>query len=350
MNRGTFKNSTGGSTGVPTIIFQDNIYQARTLAATNLFFDWAGRSLGGSYVKLWGAARDFTRGGGGFIYWLGNFAGNRLILNTFSLSLESMKDYLKKIEQFRPLVIEGYVDSLAELARFILGEKITIKHRPNGIISSAGTLFAEVRSRIEEAFRAPVFNRYGSREAGNIACECSYHTGLHVMEETTYLEIVDESCQPLQPGMEGEVLITNLWNYTMPLIRYRIGDRAIWSEQTCLCGRPYGLLEAVTGRSSANFKRADGGVVSPSFFIHFLGVIHNEGGIKKFQIIQEAYDRIVVFIVPEASFKIDTWPGKNILTQQIHKAMGNACKVEYTLVNEIQKTPTGKHEYTICKI
>ncbi len=350
LGRGTFKNSSGGSTGTPVSVLQDNTYKRAGLASTYLFFDWAGASPGASKIKLWGAERDITRGGYGLKFHLLNILGNYRILNCFSMTPESMMSYLNKINAFKPKVVEGYVDALLELSQFAQQHGIRIEHAPSGVVTSAGTLLPHMRASIETIFQAPVFDRYGSREAGNMAAECSVHKGLHIMGETTILEIVDVHNKLVPPGEEGDILVTNLWNYTMPLIRYRIGDRGVISSGSCSCGRPYSLLEKISGRSSGCFKMRNGGVVSPVFFIHFIGVVHNDGKIKKFQIVQEDYDRIVVRIVPNDVLDLNSWPGHAALTNHIKRVMGNQCQVDYSLEKKIDPTPTGKHLYTVCRI
>ena len=88
---------------------------------------------------------------------------------------------------------------------------------------TAGTLFEPIRQTIESVFQAPVFNRYGSREVGDIACECEAHSGLHVALPTQFVEILRPDGTAAGPGEIGEIVVTSLTNFAMPLIRYRIG-------------------------------------------------------------------------------------------------------------------------------
>jgi phenylacetate-CoA ligase len=347
LARGTFGNSTGSSTGTPVTLYQDKPYQAATLAAIDFFYEWAGRPPGSRLIKIWGAQRDITHGGQGLRFRLGNFLGNRLIFNCFSMTPAQMQQFLQEINRFKPLVIEGYVDGLFELAKFIHENGLKVKPPLRGVISSAGTLLPHMRAPIEEAFKTRVFNRYGSREAGPIGEECSEHKGLHVMGETTVVEVVDTQGIPVPAEEEGDILITNLWNYTMPLIRYRIGDRGILSEKRCSCGRPYPLLKQVTGRSSESFVLKDGTVISPAFFIHFIGVVHNDGSIAKFQVVQKAFDHVVIRLVPKADFNLQQWPNRTILMEHIHNVLGKDCRIDFSIEKDIEKTPTGKHLYTV---
>jgi len=350
MGRGTFRNSTGGSTGAPVSFLQDNSYQAANLASSELLFAWAGVPRGALSIKLWGATRDLGDGKARLRSLLVRAVHNQVVLNCFVLTDELMEEYLAAINRLQPVIIEAYVDGIYELAKFLDRSRLHVNYQLGGIIVSAGTLLPHMRAVIEQAFGAPVFNRYGSREAGGIASECTLHRGLHVMGETTLVEVVDANGVPAAAGEEGDILVTNLWNHTMPLIRYRIGDRGVRSAETCGCGRPYPLLAAVNGRCSLALRRRDG-VVSPVFFAHVMGVLHNDGSVAKFQIVQEAYDRITVRLVPRrGEFNFASWDKRELITKELQTLMGDKCEVEFKLEKEIEITPTGKHLYTICRI
>lgn len=349
MNRGTILNSTGGSTGVPVRFYQDTVYLANVLATKMLFYEWAGRHPAGSMVKLWGAERDLVKGAKGWKQRTADFVGNVTTLNAFRLSPDRMTRYVEQINSYQPMCIEGYAETLYEFAVFIERKGLDIVP-PGTIVSSAGTLHPHMRERIERVFSAPVFNRYGSREAGDMAAECQQRNGLHVFGETTIIEVVDETGNEVSEGEEGEVLVTNLNNYTMPLIRYRIGDRAVRSGASCSCGRPYPLLEKIVGRSGASFRTASGGVVSPEFFIHLIGVMCNRGTIGKFQVIQEDYDHVVVRLAPSPGTSLETWESEAKAIQLIRKVMGEQCIVDVRIEPDIDPAPTGKHLYTICRL
>lgn len=349
LGRGTFKNSSGGSTGEPVSFYQDREYQVNSLASTLLFYEWAGKKVGDSHALLWGAERDLVKGGLGFKQHFSDVIGNRMTLNAFRLSPERMREYVSKLNRFSPVCLEGYAECLFELARFIDRESLNVAS-PHVIVSSAGTLYPEMRKQIESVFAAEVFDRYGSREVGNMAAECEKHEGLHIFGETTIIEVVDENGFPVSEGEEGDVLVTNLTNYTMPLIRYRIGDRAVLGKQNCSCGRPYPLLERIAGRAGATFRTSDGGIVSPEFFIHLIGVMHNDGRISTFQVIQEEQELLIVLLVTVNNSDLAGWPGRELIIRQIRTVMGDSCKIEIRQEVSIEPTPTGKHLYTISRL
>jgi phenylacetate-CoA ligase len=207
-----------------------------------------------------------------------------------------------------------------------------------------------MRETIERVFRAPVFDRYGTREAGMVASECDRHNGLHVFEETTYLELLDRNDHEVDVGEGGEAVSTNLWNYTMPQIRYRIGDHVVKGQRECSCGRTYPLIECVVGRSASAFTRPDGGLVLPNFWIRLFAVEFNTGDIEKYQFVQEDVDRIVVRVVPRPGRPAPGEKLRKAVHARINDAMGAECDVEFTVVDDIPPTSSGKHLYSVSKV
>jgi phenylacetate-CoA ligase len=170
-----------------------------------------------------------------------------------------------------------------------------------------------------------------------------------VFGETAVVEVVDDEGRAVGEGEEGELLVTTLSNYTMPLIRYRIGDRAVRGADLCSCGRPYPLLDRVLGRTESCVVRPGGGIVLPEFFIHVIGVEHNDGSIAKFQVVQESLRGLTVVVVPSEGAGERALANADSIRARIVQAMGD-CEVEFALVDRIEPTPTGKHLYVVNKM
>jgi phenylacetate-CoA ligase len=349
MGRGTERGSSGGSTGTPVRFLRDGEYIAAATAARRLAFEWAGVGLGERCVRLWGARRDLPTGRHQVRGRFGDLLYGRLTLDAFRMGDGEMADYVRRINRFRPAFIEAYADAAHELAVFARRSGLELVS-PRSIVTGATTLFPHMREEIAEAFDAPVFDRYGSREVGVIASECDRHRGLHVFGECAVVEIVDGEGRPVDPGGEGEILVTNLWNYTMPFIRYRIGDVAVRGTRGCSCGRPYPILERVVGRAESRFVRPAGGVVLPEFFIHLIGVEYNNGAIRKFQVVQEAPDRIVVRVVPFEDAAERALAHREEIARHITDRMGAPCSVTFVVEDDIEPTRTGKHLYTVSRL
>ncbi|OQX74683.1 MAG: hypothetical protein B6D59_01830 [Campylobacteraceae bacterium 4484_4] len=342
--RGGYKNSSGGSTGVPTIFMQDREYQVNNLANFALALQWRGCGLYDSYIKLWGAERDTFAGTKPLKYRIIEFLLNAKVLNSFSMTEEDMKSYIETLNSDKPCVVIAYAQSIYELADFAEKNGIFVE-KQHAIHTSAGTLYDFMRKKIEKVFQCPVFNHYGSRELGSIATECSAHNGLHIMNEQVYVEIVDKNGNICAPGEEGEIVITTLENFSMPLIRYKIGDVASMQKfEKCSCGCNYPKLEKVVGRTVDIFKTEDGKRIDGEYFTHLLYFIE---GIKQFQVIQETYTKIVYKMVVQSQIEKDVL---NDIASKTKKVMGEKCEVIFEFVDHIPKTKTGKYLYTISKL
>jgi phenylacetate-CoA ligase len=346
--RGAFWNTTGGSTGEPARFLQDRVFQTNALATTMLMYEWAGVPRGSRHMKLWGAPRDLGSGRVAARRRVWDWLSNRTTLDAFNMSELTMRSYAERISASRPVCLEGYSDALYELATLV--QRLGLEMDPPGaIVSSAGTLLPHMRETIERSFGAAVFDRYGTREVGNVAAECDRHDGLHVFGETVIVEVVDADGRSVGVDEEGEMLVTTLTNYTMPLIRYRIGDRAVRGADRCSCGRPYPLLARVLGRSESSVVRPDGGVVLPEFFIHVIGVEYNDGSIAKFQVVQESASRLTIVIVPFEGAGEKALAHADAIRARIRQVMGD-CEIEFVLAERIDPTPTGKHLYVINRM
>ncbi|MDM8553183.1 hypothetical protein QUF75_00415 [Desulfococcaceae bacterium HSG7] len=344
--------TTGGSTGEPTKVIHDLERSRWIIAMKGLRNEWCGVKLNHKKVHLWGSERDLFVGKETFKTNLNRWLNNSLWLNAFRMTTEDMYRYVETINRFCPIYIKGYATCLYEFAQFIRENKLII-HSPQSIVSCAGTLTHIMRTTIEQVFQTSIFNNYGSRDVQAMAFECSEHTGLHVLAPLLYLEIIRDDGSPTEYDEVGEVIMTPFFNYAMPLIRYRIGDMAYWAKNECTCGRHWPLLGNVSGRVTECFRRKDGGLVPPEYFIHLFGVVLNDGWIKKFQIIQEELNRIRVLIVcskqhhnPQGRYNNEL----KELTKKIKHVMSENCAVHYDFLDDILPTSSGKYLYTISKV
>jgi phenylacetate-CoA ligase len=348
--RSWFVNGTGGSTGEPVRFIQDRESGLWRTAVEHLFDEWLGVAFGTRRVRLWGSEHDLLVGRETLKRRLYGWRRNEISLNSFRMTPAQMRTYARRINQWRPGHIVGYSDSLYEFSRFAERSGLTL-HSPDSVMSSSGTLLPHLRETIGRVFRAPVFNRYAAREFGGIASEDSTHDGM-VVPPDKCVEILRPDGSPAGPLQEGEVVITSLTNFAMPLIRYRIGDLACLAERRCArTGWP--VLAQVTGRVTDTFVRLDGGVASSLYFIHLVGVVLKAGWIRRFQVVQDEPARIVVHLVLEPpctesspEFLLHT----RELAEKIRLAMGEDCAVEFRVREEIPAEPSGKFRYAISRV
>jgi phenylacetate-CoA ligase len=344
-----WENSSGGSTGEPAIFLQDEIFIEKGAGAKLLFEDWAGRNnIEDRLIKLWGSERDILKGSIGIKAKISNILNSRKLLNSFMMDEKNMTEYVKIINNFKPKIIEAYVQSIYELARFIKNNNLII-YSPSGIIVSAGTLYPEMKKEIEDVFQTKVLNRYGSREVGDMACSCEKNEGLHLNIFNHYIEILNKELKDCGPGEIGKIYVTTLHNKIMPLIRYDIGDIAVPARsKKCSCGRGMPLIKKVEGREMSMFKTKEGKLVPGEFFIHFVGVVFNKGYISKYQVIQKDFDEILIRVVISNRKMFNNYRAK--IESSILNVMGEDCKIEWEFVEEIKPSKSGKYLYTISEI
>jgi len=336
------KDFTSGSTGEPLTIYKDKTYSEYTKADQYRSYEFSGYVLGDKIARLWGAHRDAPKTT--VLSPVKQKIDRTLFINTFNIYEKNMENIIKKLETFHPDYILGYASSLYFFAKYLEKNNITTI-RPRSIISSAETLYDHQRKLINTSFSAPVFNHYGCREVGAIACECNQHNGLHLLAENQYVEIINRAGENCDNGEIGKIILTNLNNYSFPLIRYEIGDMARKSKiDHCNCQRGLPLLDEITGRTVDNFIFSSGEIIHGGYFIYlFLDV----KGVGHFQVIQEDINKLRIKIVKSDDFDENEI---NRIIKTIKKDLGADIEIEVEYVTEIDKTPTGKHRVTVSKI
>src|SRR3990170_3914222 len=337
-------NTSGGSTGEPIRLIQDRRYRDGANAITHIYYWLVDHEIGKAMVKLWGSERDILEGGVGLKAKIKSYFWNIRLMNAFRMTPEKMKQYLSLLDSNPPDLVLAYAQSIYELALF--AERNGIRVAPQrAIVTSAGTLYPFMREKIEGVFQCKVFNQYGSREISAIACEHPGSGGLWVAPWGCYVEIVDEYGRPVPPGTEGDILITSLTNFAMPLIRYKIGDRGVLSsDSTTPSGLRGQILLKVSGRNVDMFKCRDGTLIDGEYFTHLL---YFRDWVRKFQFIQKDFDLVAVNLV-KADGKVPEGDLEDI-GGKIQVLLGKGCRVEYNFVEDISPSPSGKYRYTISE-
>lgn len=346
-SRKWYYNTSGGSTGDPIRLVQDNLYDMWGTIAY-LYYYKVMLGLDEPVVKkvlLWGSERDIFQGGRGL--WKQHVKNrvllNTVFLNTFKMTKKDMERYVRIINSFKPIIIRGYATSLYELARYI-EKRGTPVWSPKVIVSTAEVLTNQMRETITRVFNARVYNFYGSREVHAIAGECDYGL-MHIFSFHNLVEVLrmDKEVHVCE-GEEGRVVITNLHNYSMPLIRYEIGDRAVLGPEKCRCGSPLPTLKDVTGRVTDNFVTSDGSIVHGEYFTH---LFYLKDWVKSFKVIQEDYKKVRLLVAVNG--QINAHDVKDI-EDKIRLVMGKDCQIVWEFLDDIPLTREGKHLYTLSLV
>jgi phenylacetate-CoA ligase len=180
---------------------------------------------------------------------------------SYSVSrLSDASSVLRDLQTRRP----GYLTTRPKNAQFLALEALRegIKIPLDGILGYSTGILPDERDDCLKAFGAPMIGQYGSKEAQLIAFQCPSGTHYHVSDEALLLEIVDSKGAACPPGEVGRVVVTHLWNFAQPIIRYDQGDLASIGPG-CSCGRTLTVLDRIVGRTTQLFTFPDGTRVAP---------------------------------------------------------------------------------------
>ncbi len=338
------KVTTSGSTGEPFVCFVDREQLEFRWAATLRSMEWTGWRFGDRQLRLWHqtlgmsktqVAREFADA----------FLSRRKFIPAYEMSDETLKSFVQTIEEYQPVLLDGYAESFNFLARY-LKEHGRMNVSPKGIISSAQTLPEGSRKVIEEAFGCKVFDKYGSREFSGIAYECEAHAGHHVVGEGYIVEVLKDGA-PAAPGEIGEVVITDLNNFCLPFIRYRIGDlaEAIDPAEPCVCGRGLPRLGKIEGRVQSIIIGSKGQYVPGTFFAHVLK--DYDHAIRQFQIVQTERGAITFKVVKGKRYSDETLAE---VLDTLRRFLGDDMQIAVDFQENIEMVRTGKRLATVSKL
>jgi phenylacetate-CoA ligase len=333
---------TSGSTGVALVIRCDEAAMQFKRACTLRSDEWSGWRFGEPVALLWGDPEYLKRRG-----WRGRLRTAVLErttgLDTLHMDEEAMHRFARKLLAKPPSLLFGHAHSVYLFAEFWRKAGYT-GLRPHGIIATAMVLHAWQRRTIEDVFGCNVTNRYGCEEVSLIACECDRHEGLHVNADGIYVEVQCDG-RPVAPGEPGSLIVTDLTNRAMPILRYQIGDVAVLADRRCSCGRGLPLLDRLEGREADYVVTRAGKLISGISLTDHFGV--QVAGIAQLQIIQETVDRFRFRIVRDGAFGSDSLER---LRELVYQRFGEEVEYECEYVERIPQEPSGKYRFCISKV
>jgi len=250
--------------------------------------------------------------------------------------LQSVDKILMELEAQHPDVIAGYPGVLSKLAKAI-DSRGQIKNSPQFIAAGGETLIRVMRDHISHAFKAPVYNLYGSHEFNLIGWECRETGEMHTCDDNVLLEVQRDGT-PVGEGERGELMGTSLHSFAMPFIRYRLGDVVTRGSDVCPCGLPFSTIGSVLGRMLDYFHLPGDRILHP-YEITTSIKRQAQGLIRHHQIVQERTDRIVMKIVPFDKVE------ENViisLEQSMKEKLGMDVEFRIMQVEGIDIEPNGK--------
>jgi phenylacetate-CoA ligase len=333
--------NTSGSTGEPFVCYADKFQLEVRFATTLRALEMTGWRFGDKQLRLW----HQTLGMNKIQVFKEKFDAwfmKRTFIPAFEMTEDAVEKLVKKIEKLKPVLIDGYAESLNFIAQ---RNQRKIDWSPIGLMSSAQELTDKTRNNVEDMFSSKIYDKYGSREFSGIAYQCKDSTAYHVQDESYLVEILVEGREAL-PGEIGEIVITDLNNFSTPMIRYRIGDLAMAVDKIpCKCGRPHSQIGRITGRTQAMVGCANGVWLPGTFFAHFFKDF--DFAVKHYQVVQKIFGAFLVKIVPNVQFNLKV--EKDIL-RSLTEYTGVETEISIELVDSIPLVRTGKRTPVISHL
>ncbi len=216
--------------------------------------------------------------------------------------------------------------------------------RLRGLGSFGEQLPDDLRTLCRDVWSLPLADVYSCEEAGYIALQCpQVAEHYHVQAENLLVEVLDTAGRPCAVGATGEVVLTTLHNFAMPLIRYAIGDFAEVGPP-CPCGRGLPVLRRIHGRARNLLRLPDGSRHWPSFPADDWLAI---APVRQFRLRQTAIERIEVDLVTDRPLE----PAEaSALRQMLQGRLGHPFQIMLQPVADIPRSPGGKFEDFVCEI
>ncbi len=255
-------------------------------------------------------------------------------------------EIVTELNQFNPELLCGYSSCIYQLALEQKAGNLTIQ--PKRIICSGDILTKNMEIIIADAFGVNPFNFYAASESLAMGVDCDLHKGIHFFDDIHVFEVIKEDGSPAENGEIGNLVVTTLYNRTLPLIRYKMNDMVRKTKEDCECGWPFLLFEPVVTRVEEFlcFRDHDGNTKSihPIILSEFI-----VPGLKKIQFIQLQENKLKINAVTdkeenEVRLKI------KIRMDEILLNHGLTGTVDYEIyfLNDILPDPvTGKHRLII---
>lgn len=325
---------SSGSTGEPLKYYDDKDHYSLRLASMLRFWHWADYDFGMRWarISLWPH--------NGIIPRISDRLARCLYICIDYLDDSKITEDLEKVRNFRPEIIRGYACATYLLAK--KAKELGIKDiRPKAIITTGDTLFSHYRRTIEEQFGCKVYDTYGG-EGMVISGQCEKGS-YHIADDCVIVEFLRDDGGLARLGELANIIMTDLRNYAMPFIRYKIEDVGRASDKACSCGRGLSAMESIEGRASDIIRTPAGNYLIVHFFTALFEYIE---GVEQFQIIQRKPDEIEVRIV-----KNDRFTDKDIeyIDRSIKQGGGEHLKVKFTFVNDIPVEKSGKRRFIISE-
>ncbi len=325
--------STSGSTGTPFEIFQNPAKRTRVLSELIYFNELAGQYVGDKFIfyRVWTEKNKKSK--------MEQVKQNLLPIDILHLDDENMKyiaDVLLKDKAIRTTL--AYASTYDAILKYITENNVTGKFNLRSMVSSSEILLDETRAGLEEKIGCKVINRYSNQECGVIA-QSTFDTNKMVVNKASYyVELLKlDSDEPAETGELGRIVVTDLFNYSMPLIRYDTGDLGITSEDTA---DEIKSFDSIQGRRVDIIYNTLGKPLTPHTWSVYMWKYDK---LKQYQFIQNGKKEYVLKVNGAEGIYI-----KEDFDATLRPILGNDAQIEIQYVDDIPVLASGKFKKTVC--
>lgn len=331
-----FVAATGGSTGEPMRIAKARESEAWASMCFERGISWGGLHPGMGRIVLTGGSVGSTPK----TRWqkIANRLSGQTQLLAYELTRHNFRDYVEIIRRSGSQHIIGYANNIYHFSRMLLESEIDLNVR--AVFTTAERLLPNWARTIRLAMNCELYSYYGCGESNSLAYQCQEGDAYHISEEHVFMETKPEA-ENGNLAQSGRLLITDLDNYAMPLLRYENGDYLTLGDEPCTCGRSLKLISRLEGRTYEFLFNTARELVSAGICDVILG---NVTSIAEFQVRQDEVDHIRVLIVPCRSITDDD---KAFIRESFRYYLGESMNVDIELVDRIARTKAQKLQTAI---
>ncbi len=326
--------STSGSTGTPLVVYQNNEKKARMRADLIAAHENVGWNLGDHYI--------FIRN------WVSNYKQStikNLAQNVENISVTEFNDSKKAVLCDHLLkhpnsVLFGYASSVCDFMNYLISiDYDATKLKVKLVVCDSDELSSKNRQALESAFGCDVINRYDNEENGLLGISTPENDILYVNYPSIYFELLKiDSDLPAQPGESGRVVVTDLYNRAMPLIRYDIGDLAVSPDEEGKIRK----LTSIVGRKADCLYSTDGKIISA---VAISGLTEIFTSIVKYQLVQITKSAFEFHYIGDISDH-----DSNELLKRLETALGSDAAIQFIKENQISVEKNGKYKTTVYAV
>lgn len=342
-----FAHQTSGSTSLPVRFhITRESWEVRN-AIVDRAYSWAQAEEGRKSLYVWAADQATPALSQRIKHGVHMWLQRRALFDAFQQFGDAEREAcIRLINRFRPHAIVGYSGQLVDVARYVRDHPGLLTWKAKTLVNAAEGLQPGQRELLQQYLVDQVFLSYGCREFMSIGMECDRHVGYHLNTDNLLVEAVDDDGQPVAPGQEGRIVVTDFHNAATPFIRYEIGDIGIMAppDERCACGKPFPILKSVDGRLQDVVQTLNG-PISGLYITYTMRQF--DDWVEGYQVIQDAKDRVKVRLLTKTEFTPERLEPIEAL---LKKKLGEAMKIEFERATELTRRRSGKVALVISSL